>query len=445
MRGDPQLPSLDLAWSPSRVAELFARRVLPALNSRQEVAALSLKTETYTPGRECVVLCSLRFVDSEAAPVFALATFSGDEYIESIHARHYEAGVAVANGLSGRGVLLPEYGCLVEFFPADWKLPSLPRAADGVVMAPLLTRHLADLRSRPQADVRVLRYRPHKRCLLLYAAKGAAGRREVIGKVYKQAPRAAEAAGRQRILRNETADSGLVIPEPLAVLPALNLLLMERLPGRPMNDVLRVGPRDGQEQFLARRAAVALSILHSLRPGHGEVHSLADELGRIRRRVDELQLVAPVLVARMTALLDRIASEADRNGSPRPSLLHGDFKPSQLLVDRGHLAVLDLDRAWLGDPALDVGNFKAQCRKEAILTGRDALRGLARPFLDEYGRRAPTDGLALRARLFETLALIRMADRRFRLDPPSYAVSPAASLPVRLLNEAADCLAGGGP
>lgn len=444
MRQDPHLRFLDLAWSPPGMAELFSRRVLPALDCRQEVASAAIETMNYTPGRQCVVLYSLRFGNGQSPPLSALATFAKDERLEEVYVRHYENGAATSDGPLGRAVFLPEYLCLVEFFPGDWVLPSLARAAESALIAPLLARLSAGGGPTSHVDVAVLRYRPHRRCVLLYVAKAQRDkrRREVIGKVYRQASRAAEVAERQRIMRTQAAASGLVVPEPLAVLPALNLLLMERVPGSQMKDLLRLRS-DGRDELLTRRAAAALAILHSLRPRVDEVRSLASELERVRKRVGRLQLVAPLLAGHMSALLDRIVSAAREAGSETPSLVHGDFKPSQLLLDETRVAVLDLDRVCRGDPALDVGNFMAQFRKEARLTGRDALRRLARPFLDEYRRRVPAEGLAERARVFETLALVRMASRRFRLDPSSYAASPSASLPALLLEEAAACLAGG--
>lgn len=446
MRQDPHLRFLDLAWSPPRMADVFSRRVLPALDYRREVASAAIETMTYTPGRDCVVLYSLRFTDRQSLPLSALATFAKDgETLEDAYVRHYETAGTMSEGAFGRAVLLPEYPCLVEFFPGDWRLPSLARAAEGGLIAPFLTGPSAGAGSTPHVDVMVLRYRPHLQCLFLYGAKASRGtsRSEVIGKIYKEAFGAAQVAERQEIVRRQAAASGLVVPEPLAVLPALNLLLMERVSGRRMKDVLERSRSDGREQFLPRRAAAALAILHDLQPPFHEERSLTSELERIRTRVDRLQLVVPLLARRMNALLDRIVSAARETGSGPRSLVHGDFKPSQLLMDKTRVAVVDFDRVCLGDPALDVGNFMAQFRKEARLTGRDALRELARPFFDEYRRHAPADGLAERARLYEALALVRMADRRFRLDPPSYAASPSASLPALLLDEAADCLSRG--
>ena len=53
-----------------------------------------------------------------------------------------------------------------------------------------------------------------------------------------------------------------------------------------------------------------------------------------------------------------------------PVLSHGDFTPSQVLLDRGRPGVVDLDTLCRAEPALDLGRFLAHVRLlVAKLTG----------------------------------------------------------------------------
>jgi hypothetical protein len=65
---------------------------------------------------------------------------------------------------------------------------------------------------------------------------------------------------------------------------------------------------------------------------------------------------------------------------------------------------------------------------------------LAELFLEEYERVADASGIAARARALRTLALVRMAVRRFVHFPHLYARGGASSSPTPLFEEARACL-----
>ncbi len=79
--------------------------------------------------------------------------------------------------------------------------------------------------------------------------------------------------------------------------------------------------------------------------------------------------MAPGLERRVAGLVDRIESRLGTLRAEPLCLIHGDFKPSQLLVAGERPALVDLDRACLGDPALDLGNFLAVLMKQVVLKG----------------------------------------------------------------------------
>lgn len=424
LRPDPHLPFLDLAWSPSALGRLLGSRVLPAVGRGSELDSAAIGTMRYTPGRSCVVLLELRFHDDVHACDRAVVTFAKDDRLDDVYSAYYSGGRADET----TAVLLPEYRCLVELFPADWRLPALAHAMRGN------GSHPGRAQESP-SPVRVLRYRPHRRCVLLHGE----GSDEVVGKVYGPGRQAADVFARQDAIRARAA--GFDVPRPLKL--AADVVLMERVPGTSLKELFGRVANDGDGEVLARRAAASLAAFHGVRLATAESRSFADDVKRVQKPVGRLAAVAPEFAARADGMLARLAPVAEAAPAERsPALVHGDFKPGQLLVDGDRMTIVDLDRACIGEPALDVGNFLAQFRKEALLTGNEGLRRLARPFVDEYLRRAPCDGLADRARAVEALALVRMAVRRLRLDPAGYAAAPARSLPNLLLAEAALCQSG---
>ena len=186
--------------------------------------------------------------------------------------------------------------------------------------------------------------------------------------------------------------------------------------------------------------AAALAAYHSSHLRGGEVRSITQDLAKLRKRLARLRLVAPWLAERIDGLLGRVESRASRFTAPTPTLIHGDFKPSQILIEGGRVGIVDLDKTGPGDPAIDVGNLMAQLRGASLTTRQSHLHHLAPYFLAEYQKYSPTKIADDRASLFEALSLMRMAVRSFERSPWSYAKGGVSSKQVMFLNEAASCL-----
>ena len=186
-----------------------------------------------------------------------------------------------------------------------------------------------------------------------------------------------------------------------------------------------------------------LAALHGLRGDGPAARSLDDDLASERTRAAGLHLVAPSLACQVDTLLESIAELAARQACPTPTLIHGDYAPSQLLLDRDRVAIVDFDTVGPGDPAIDVGNFMAESRRLALVPGQEYLRTLAAHFLAEYRARVPDAGIVERARLGQAIALVRMALSSFQRAPHAWAASGSASLPGLLIQEAGACLQEG--
>jgi aminoglycoside phosphotransferase (APT) family kinase protein len=412
----PALEALDDAWSPHGALRLLNEHVVAAATPGRTATAVTVDDVSHVPGRACTVHYIVGF-DGERPAQRVTATFAKDDRLTRVFEDRYDAG--------SRGgapvVLVPERRCLVEFFGMDWQLPALARAADPAAIAPVLER----LGCGAPLEIDVLRYRPHQRCVLRYRGRGLTA----IGKVFRHAEDAARVWRQMRALRSDP-----LVPAPLALVER-TLLLVEHVSGRPWLEALARAPA-GAEEELVRAAAAAAATLHGRPARWGEPRTFASELAQLRRRIERMAPAAPALAAEAGAQLDRLAVEEN----DRLTLVHGDFKPDQLVVTPDGVVVLDLDRVGPGDPAVDLGNFIAQLHREAVVGGRDRLRRLAEPFLAEYERLADAPGVADRARSFRALALVRMAVRRFVHFPHLYARGGASSSPAPLLAEARACL-----
>jgi tRNA A-37 threonylcarbamoyl transferase component Bud32 len=443
---DPNVVHRDLAWSRPEMRTLFNSHVVSRLWPGQEVTDLKREYTAYKPGKECLVLYTLWFGDpGTTSSRLASATFGPPSRLERIYERNYkEQAEGGACGLPASAVFLPDYPCLVEIFPTDWKLPSLRRAADPREAAALLSAGASAAgRADPPAvrAVEVLRYRPRRRCVLRYELEEPAigGRNELIAKVYPKGPKAEWVRDKLGALRAQVTN-GLRLPAPVPSAEASTLLVMERVPGANMGDMLESTETETEAKDVLRVAAGALVTFHGLALKTDEQRTIAGELEQLRRRTEQLCYAAPGLAEEVKVLLDRIAPMVEDVSGAEQCLIHGDYKPTQLLSEHDSAALVDLDRACIGDPAIDVGNFMAVLDKAALIEGVGHASGLADWFLAEYLELSGRRVLEERARLFEAIALVRMLVRKFERVPHKYFRYGRDWQPFALLDEADDRL-----
>ncbi len=450
LRRDPELPFVDMAWAPHRMVEIFNRRILPAAWTEHEVAEVAIESVNYVPGTKCVIVYTLCSGDqSPNRSDRAVVTFAKDDALAEAHVRQ------VANQrehshqrASCSGVVVPEYGCIVEIFPTDWNLPGLARAmqpAEATAFLPQVAANVCSDVSGRDPEIKVLRYRPHTRCVLQYALQSSDGERttRLVGKIFVPGSRATRAWRLLKTLYSIALAGGVSMPKPLGIISHLNLVLMERVSGTPMKQIIESKDTDRARESTAL-AAATLSTLHGLRLESAPAcTTLRDKVAKLHQRTASFHLVAPGFAQQVDSLLHRIALLTQALQVDVPCLVHGEYKPSQLLVDEdGRVTTVDFDGVCLGDPAIDVGNFMAELHRAALHTGQCELRQLSTYFLAEYQARRPTDGLAERALLMQSLALSRMALQSFQRAPFSYNDQGSTSRPAAFLREAVRCLPG---
>ncbi len=373
---------------------------------------------------KCVIRCSFHVNDeSEAQPQVALVTMKGADAAQLDHLPDSEYASRL--------------GCVVELFPADWALPTLPS-----VMSPQsMTATLGEARD-PGLRWRspdVLHYRPHRRCVLLYRPVFAneADDVDVIVKVFPPGPSAALAADLIADLRPKAAAAGLNIPRPLGVSEPMSALIMERAAGISMKARLRASTSSIEAIGTSALVAEALSALHTLGPiPSARSRTLTSEIRRVRRHLTRLKIVAPELAGDVDALLNRIAFHDGQYPENFVSVCHGDFTLNQLLCDGDRVSMLDFDRASAGDAALDVGNLMAKLDREIKRSEHKWLEGMPEKFLEQYqtasGR---TSGLVERAQLTRAFVHVQSAIRSFRHAPQEYMLNGSESRPYAYLRE----------
>ena len=286
----------------------------------------------------------------------------------------------------------------------DDGLPTLAAALDPDQAGDAFARECAALAHRPRiAEIRVLRHRPGRRCLIRYGFRGDTP--AVLGKLTNKGVHKRSLAVQTRLFA-----AGFAVPEPLGAVPTLGLWLQREVGGRPLAEMLG----DPSAERAAERSAELLAALHrqqldSTPACAAPAWTIADELGVLDQRLAALGRARPDLAGRAHRLLEACHRAVLRLPTCRASGIHRDFYPEQVLVADGQLHLVDLDLYSQGDPALDVGNFKAHLIEAAIRETGEAA-GYDRLILafETHYRRAMSDIDPRSIAIFTFLSLARL-------------------------------------
>ena len=273
---------------------------------------------------------------------------------------------------------------------ADPAIASLP----GVLDARAFTGQLAEFLPAGAAGlevlhVQLLRHHAGKRCVLELTLRSREGPIGLIGKLY--------AKDRSHVYRlmEDLRRSGFgsherfSIPQPLAYLEPLHLLLQEKVEGRPATDwFLSDDEAEGAEA--ARRCADWLAAFHGRALQQGP-RVEADGVLALERWTMRVVGVSATLGDRASVLLERLKAAAQELPPAELCTIHGDYSHHQVILTPTRTVTIDWDRHCLADPVQDVARFSVGLQRLA-LRRRGSMRGLdgaVRIFLESYLASAP--------------------------------------------------------
>src|SRR3990170_3177643 len=250
----------------------------------------------------------------------------------------------------------------------------------GVIVESCRVRMLRPSRFRP-----VLQY--YLTCF--DKEKNARIHRVVIGKGYYRGD-GAKAFDTLRQLWSDgfREDPFLTVPEPLAYLPELRLLLQGRAPGKSLHSYL---DSPGEAARSVRVAARWLAKLHGASVGADSVLRPEYEEEKLLTYSNVLAQVCPQFAPRIGRLTERIVPPLMKLTPSQAVPTHGDFQPKNIYICRNRVTVIDFDRFALAHPARDVGHFIGQSMTMSyVRTGSfKEIEPWNAAFLDEYARLAP--------------------------------------------------------
>jgi hypothetical protein len=318
-----------------------------------------------------------------------MGTTKGRQSEAAINAR--DIGVAASTGFRKPALYAPSLNVLLQVFPSDDRLPALPVAVDPKAMVPILESGLMPrgAGARLQAvTVRVMRYKPERKCLLRYElAWAGVAPDDTPGVVWARLSRRAKF---DRIRDNlprlhcVAAETGFELPRPLGLLPDLAMELCAPVAGVALFDLVH------RDEFpdLCRRVGEGLRRFHGLRVEMQDLFDVEAQVDRLAENATEFQWMLPSEQERIAALERELALRV-RAAAPSPlRLIHRDFHGDNVLVHDNRLVLLDFEDCAMGEPADDVGSNWAQ-----LTWHMHKARG--KRMMPEAGRRAFLDGYRL--------------------------------------------------
>ena len=295
-------------------------------------------------------------------------------------------------------MLLAEAAILIFVFPDD---PALPRLA---AMDPdWLLRLLPERHDLAHAARITLRYKPQRRYVTrLDGSQGAA-----VLKLYSAAGYDAAARG----ARAFESCASFALAAPIAQSAADRALVLRWVEGVELRERLAEPDRYPGE-LVATGRAIALVHRQTTR-GLLHVSRTAQATG-LASLASSLSLLSPELSARVGEIARQLAERLIALPEcSRP--IHGDFDASQVVVGRAGVTVIDFDRAQLGDPSTDLGNFLAHLEYDALHRRITPTRigHLSDALLAGYEGSAKVPDLA-HVRLDTAAGLLKLAPHPFR-------------------------------
>ena len=200
--------------------------------------------------------------------------------------------------------------------------------------------------------------------------------------------------------------------------------VMERRRGIVVRDEepLGLANRPGERRRVSEALVDTLADLHSIDVASGPLAALGKPAGFVMRQVrgwtERWQRSKTTELGEMDQLAAWLASRVPSD-PVEPSVVHGDFKLDNLLLDPldfGRVvAVFDWEMCALGNPLVDLGILLAYwaptCppgQRDALTTVTDRAGYFTREeILDRYARRSGRDVSAIR--FYETFALFKIA------------------------------------
>jgi hypothetical protein len=317
------------------------------------------------------------------------------------------------NPLDPRGYakFFPDICMFLFIFPTDPVFHRLGKVFDADFMTPVLRPHFDRLypgTTIQQLQAVRVKYLPEVSCIVRYEADIG---RETPAIIYGKEQHSRRGAMTYDIMRAlwtlpARADGDLVLAEPLAYHPELDLLLQSALPGDEIDNDRHSDVFMGQCEAAGR----AIATIHSSGIRVGSPHTVDVEIDRLNGRIDEFKMSSPRVYFLLRDLITQIRAKAERVPPEAPVASHGDYKYNQFLFDGQHFGLIDVEYFVQAEPSFDLGKYCGHLVPASPKHWSDSAQAdvARRLFLDTYCALRP-EYRGSRFAIYEALSLATRA------------------------------------
>jgi hypothetical protein len=449
---DPAFPQLKIATDPALMKQTFRTHLRPVGGKVYDIEDCRLVRLRYRQDSRRFLLYTLRLVERDTDREREVQV-TGLLYAEKNKAEQAwrklkatDPQQEIPDGwLTFEPVsFVPELEMLVQVFPYDRRLPTLPLLAAGPPpeLEPVLVGRFGSGDWRLEAwNVEPVRYREQGGAVLRYRAKarnaatGGTREKSFYAKVYRHEKGEQTYQTLRTLWRRTSANGeGFTVVRPLAYLSDLRALILEEAPGTPLDEILL---QDRDPIGAVRRVAQALAAFNQGdAPATTQRHLFADQLAVLERARRLLGWACPHLRLEVESIIEGVLG-----GLEEVPLgpTHRDLKPDHIFVDGERTIFIDLDSLAKADPVLDPAYLLARLTAMPTLfpIAPERTRTAAREFAEEYFAHVPR-GWQERLPFHYAGTLLEVAHGFFRRQAPDWPDKIAT-----LLEEARASLAGG--
>ena len=400
---DPSFPQLQVAGDPESMRGVFQKHLRPLNNKAYHVRDCRLSRVRYRRGARCVLQYTLRLAEADTGSeriqwVTGVMYADGKtrrkwEKLRVSYPREFSETISTFEPFS----FIPDLGMLVQVFPYDRRLPTLPLLiAEPLpeVKLPLLAQFGPGNWRTEEWNVEPVRYRAGLGAALRLTVQGqddATGRRierRFYAKVYRDEGKGQHTHQVLRALWKQARADGesFTVARPLAYLSGLRTLLQEEAPGTPLDEIL-LGDRD--TTGAARRVAQALAAFNQGdAPATTRRHLLTDQVADLERASRLLGWACPHLRLEVESIIEGVLAGLEEVPL-RPT--HRDLKTDHIFLDDDRTIFIDLDSFAKADPVLDPAHLLARLAAMPALfpIPRQRARAAAWEFAEEYFAHVP--------------------------------------------------------
>lgn len=446
---DPSFPHLRAALDSDAMLKVFRDHLRPRADKLYEVRGCRLTRIRHRAAFRCVLQYTLRIAEAPAGTerdlLISGAMYADESEVrqrwEKLRARGPDCGVPEHLLTFDSASFIPDLGMLVQVFPFDRRLPTLPLLAAGPppeIEGQLLSRLGPGDWRAVSWNTTTVRYREYLGAVLRYDLRacdtaGASATRSFYAKVYRDA--SGERTLRQIEVLRSILDTkkGPAVGAPVAYLDRLRALLLEEAPGVSLEEVLL---RDLDVAAAIRRVARDVARFNQLDIVPERLYPLADYASSLERSARLLGWACPRHAAPVN---DMVAAIADglKEVPPRPT--HRDLKPDHVFIHGDRTVFIDLDSFAGADPVLDPALLLARlaAMPDLLPVPRARTRMAADVFAEEYFARVPNSWRET-LHLHYAGALLEVAHGFFRRQERDWPAKVA-----NLIRQAEEALEGG--